>query len=218
MLAVDPGEYRVILSMADSEGRVGSVSRAVTAFQMDGPGVSHGRPAGRRVTRAARSRCSSRRSSRRSSGAMAALMEAYVARQLARASKRRSRFCRAKTARRSPRCRCASAPGRRRKSPTMSAQFNAAALPPGRYLARGTLRQGGKPQGHMIRPFRIVADAAAATAGAPRRRSASMPNEMAMVLLGGVVELRSQGAADAGDADVDVCDGRGARRPDRRRR
>ena len=37
MLTVDPGEYRVIVSMADSEGRVGSVTRAVTAFQMDGP-------------------------------------------------------------------------------------------------------------------------------------------------------------------------------------
>ena len=35
MLAVDPGQYRVIVSMADSEGRVGSVSRGVTAFQMD---------------------------------------------------------------------------------------------------------------------------------------------------------------------------------------
>ncbi len=42
MLTVDPGEYRVILSMADSEGRVGSVSRAVTALQMDGPGMSMG--------------------------------------------------------------------------------------------------------------------------------------------------------------------------------
>ena len=36
MMAVDPGVYRLIVSMADSEGRVGSVSRAVTAWQMDG--------------------------------------------------------------------------------------------------------------------------------------------------------------------------------------
>ena len=68
---------------------------------------------------------------------------------------------------------------------TMSAQFNTAALPPGRYLARGTLRQGGKPQGHMIRPFRIVADPAAAAGGAPATVGA-VPNEMAMLLLGGV--------------------------------
>ena len=52
----------------------------------------------------------------------------------------------------------------------VSAQFNTAALPPGRYLARGTIRQDGKPQGHMIRPFRIVAAAAAATARAPVAR------------------------------------------------
>ena len=39
-------------------------------------------------------------------------------------------------------------------------------LPPGRYLARGSIRQGGKPQGHMLRPFRVVA-AATATGTAP---------------------------------------------------
>ena len=49
----------------------------------------------------------------------------------------------------------------------MSAQFNTAALPPGRYLARGSIRQGGKAQGHMLRPFRVVA---AAAAGRRRRR------------------------------------------------
>ncbi|MDP2052051.1 MAG: hypothetical protein Q8L75_00340, partial [Acidobacteriota bacterium] len=41
-MAVDPGEYRLILSMADSEGRVGSVSRLVTAWQMDGPALAMG--------------------------------------------------------------------------------------------------------------------------------------------------------------------------------
>ncbi len=53
----------------------------------------------------------------------------------------------------------------------MSAQFNAAALPPGRYLARGSIRQGGKPQGHMLRPFRVVA--AADGGPAPLRQPAS---------------------------------------------
>ena len=42
IMAVDPGEYRLILSMADSEGRVGSVSRLVTAWQMDGPALAMG--------------------------------------------------------------------------------------------------------------------------------------------------------------------------------
>jgi Flp pilus assembly protein TadD len=68
---------------------------------------------------------------------------------------------------------------------TASTQFNTSALPPGRYLARGTVREGGKAQGHLIRPFRIVADAAAAAAGTPATVSV-IPNEMAMLLLGGV--------------------------------
>ena len=38
MIAVEPGEYRLIVSVADSEGRIGSVTRAVTAWQMDGTG------------------------------------------------------------------------------------------------------------------------------------------------------------------------------------
>ena len=65
------------------------------------------------------------------------------------------------------------------------AQFNTTSLPPGRYLARGTLRQGGKPQGHMIRPFRVLADAAAAGGGAPSM-TATMPTELAVVILGGL--------------------------------
>jgi tetratricopeptide (TPR) repeat protein len=67
---------------------------------------------------------------------------------------------------------------------SLMANLNTGSLPPGRYLARGTLRQGGKPQGHMIRPFRIVADASTAAGGAPAM--ATMPSEMALVILGGL--------------------------------
>jgi hypothetical protein len=40
------------------------------------------------------------------------------------------------------------------------------ALPPGRYLARASIVEGGKPRGHIVRPFRVLAGTAAATAGA----------------------------------------------------
>ncbi len=51
MLSVDPGQYRLIVSLADSEGRVGSVSRAVTAWAME-PNARHaGRSAGGRYQR-----------------------------------------------------------------------------------------------------------------------------------------------------------------------
>jgi tetratricopeptide (TPR) repeat protein len=67
-----------------------------------------------------------------------------------------------------------------------SAQFNTSALPPGRYLARGTLRQGGKALGHMIRPFRVATIATTDAAGAPIAAAAVVPSDMAMVLLGGL--------------------------------
>ena len=180
MLAVDPGQYRVIVSMADSEGRVGSVSRAVTAFQLDGAGIGIGdllvgsfdggmqamlQPTIEPTV----------------SGAMAALMEAYGSpttgleatleilttedgAPLATIPMRMG-------------------PGASPEIVNVSAQFNTASLPPGRYLARGTIRQGGKPQGHMLRPFRIVANTA--TDGvAPA--AGMVTQEMALVLLGGL--------------------------------
>jgi tetratricopeptide (TPR) repeat protein len=69
---------------------------------------------------------------------------------------------------------------------TFTARFNTTALPPGRYLARGTIRQGGKPQGHLVRPFRIVSEAAALTGAAVPSTGGALPADMAMVLLGGL--------------------------------
>jgi Flp pilus assembly protein TadD len=74
-------------------------------------------------------------------------------------------------------------PGASPEIANVSAQFDTATLPAGRYLARGSVRQNGKAQGHMLRPFRVVAhattDGAAAAPGL-------MSQEMALVLLGGV--------------------------------
>jgi tetratricopeptide (TPR) repeat protein len=67
----------------------------------------------------------------------------------------------------------------------ISGVFNTSALPPGRYLARGTVRADGKPAGHIIRPFRVVAPAASTDAAAPPAPG-MVPNEMAMMLLGGI--------------------------------
>jgi len=67
-----------------------------------------------------------------------------------------------------------------------NAQFTTTALPPGRYLARSTIRQGGKAQGHMIRPFRILTEAPSLTGGGAASVDGAIPAEMAMVLLGGI--------------------------------
>jgi VWFA-related protein len=193
VLLVEPGEYRVILSMADSEGRVGSVTRAVTAFQMNGPGISMGDlvvggyAAGAKAVLEPVIEPAV-------SGAMAALMEAYYAPSAAAGSGGTSGFngleatLEILSSENSPPLATVPmrvSPGPSAEIATVTAQFNTSSLPPGRYLARGTLRQNGKAQGHMIRPFRVVADAAAATAGAPAAVGV-LPNEMALVLLGGL--------------------------------
>ena len=197
--------------MADSEGRVGSVSRAVTAFQMDGAGVCDGRSARRRriaggakaalepaiepaISRPDGGADGSVWRTRASSTGLEATLEILSNEDSPPLATMPMRI----------------AAGASPEIATASAQFNTAALPPGRYLARGTLRQGGKAQGHMIRPFRIVADRRRLAAGGAPATAGAMPSEMAMVMLGGVAELRSQGTADAGDADVDVRDRRGA--------
>ena len=181
-LLVDPGQYRAILSMADSEGRVGSVSRGVTAFQMDGPGISMGdlviagyAGGAKAVIEPAIEPAVG--------GAMAALMEAYGPQTAGLEA-----TLEILSNENSPPL--ATVPMRLSGGPSpeiaiATAQFNTSALPPGRYLARGIVRQGGKPQGHMIRPFRIVAEAATTTAGAPATVGV-VPNEMAMLMVGGL--------------------------------
>ncbi|HEX6164657.1 MAG TPA: VWA domain-containing protein [Vicinamibacterales bacterium] len=183
MMQVDPGQYRVIVSMADSEGRVGSVVRSVTAFQMDAPGLSigdlivGGAAAGGNVALEPSIEPII-------TGAMAALMETYSSAPVSGLDATLEILTDEDSA---P---LASVPMRIGAGPSpeigaLTAQFNTGALPPGRYLARGVLRMGGKPQGHMIRPFRIAAASAATDAGIAATAT-MMPNEMASVLLGGL--------------------------------
>jgi len=186
LLMVEPGEYKVILSMADSEGRVGSVVRSVTAFQMEGPGIAMGDLLLGRYSGGANAVLDAAIEPA-VTGAMAALMEAYSP-SLAAGLNGLEASLEILTSENTPplatvpmRVGAGSSP----EIAAITAQFNTTALPPGRYLARATLRQGGKAQGHLIRPFRIVADTAASAAGAPAAARV-LPNEMALVLLGGL--------------------------------
>ena len=182
MMAVDPGEYRLIVSMADSEGRVGSVSRAVTAWQMDASSVTMGDLLLGSVRDDNKGALEPAIEPAIGTGQMAALMEAYGS-QLGGLEGTLEILASEDSA---P---LAAAPmrvgaGGSPEIATFSTQFSTTSLPPGRYLARGTIRQGGKPHGHLMRPFRIVAgntsNAAVPSAGG------ALPAEMSMVLLGGL--------------------------------
>ena len=185
MVSVDPGQYRLILSMADSEGRVGSVSRAVTAWQMSADSVTMGDLLLGGISAVNKTALEPAIEPTIAAGQMAALMEAYGS-QLAGLEATLEILVNEDSqplATMPMRIAAGSSP----EIATMSAQFSTTALPPGRYLARGTIRQGGKPQGHLMRPFRIVTEAAAsAGGGSVPAAGGALPAEMAMVLLGGL--------------------------------
>ena len=185
MLSVDPGEYRLILSMADSEGRVGSVSRAVTAWQMSAQSVTMGDLLLGGMSATNQAALEPAIEPTIANGQMAALMEAYGS-QLSGLDATLEILVNEDSqplATMPMRIGAGSSP----EIATMSAQLSTTALPPGRYLARGTIRQGGKPQGHLLRPFRIVPEATANGNGAAvPAAGGALPAEMAMVLLGGL--------------------------------
>ena len=185
MLSVDPGEYRLIVSLADSEGRVGSVSRAVTAWAAEPNTLTLGdlllggfgsgdKPALAPAIEPAIA-----------AGQMAALMEVYGS-QLAGVEATLEILIHedAKPLAAVPmRIAAGSSP----EIAAISAQLSTTALPPGRYLARGTIRQGGKIHGHLLRPFRIVpATIAANGEAAVPPTGGVLPNEMIMTLVGGL--------------------------------
>jgi VWFA-related protein len=194
MMAVDPGQYRLIVSLADSEGRVGSVSRAVTAWAMDANALTMGDLLVGGISVADKSALSPAIEPAIAVGQMAALMEAYAPPELMKSFSEPGSAPLEATLEilvnedAKP---LASAPMRIGAGPspeiaTMSAQFSTTALPPGRYLARGTIRQGAKVHGHLLRPFRIVAATAANGDAAVPASGGALPGEMAMVLLGGL--------------------------------
>jgi VWFA-related protein len=185
MLPIDAGQYRLLLAMADSEGRVGSVSRPVTAWQMDATQLTMGDLMVGGLSAGATAGLEPAIEPAIATGQMAALMEAYGS-QLAGLEGTLEILTDEHSV---P---LATTPMRVGAGPsaeiaTLSAQFSTTALPPGRYLARGTVRQGGKPQGHLVRPFRIVAaGTSATTAAAAPSAGGALPAALINVLLGGL--------------------------------
>ena len=186
LLSVTPGSYRLSLALSDSEGRVGSISRAVSAWQMDGPGLTMGDLLLGGMGSGVQASLSPAIEPAVSSGQMGALMEMYVS-GLPTAGLEATLEILADE-NRPP---LATFPmqlgvGASPEILAASAAFSTATLPPGRYLARGSARQDGQIQGHLLRPFRIVARRAATDAGAPSGLTSGLPVELAKVLLGGL--------------------------------
>ncbi len=166
-ILLDPGTYLMRLAVADSEGRVGSVERKVDAWQLNATGLTIG---DLMIAQAPPRAGTAAIEPRVSNGRLAAMMEIYAPsiqtmdRLQATVEVVASEASRPLTS--------AVMEGGIGSSPevgVLQATLNTTALPPGRYLARAVIVQGGKPQGHLVRPFRVIApsssSAEAATAG-----------------------------------------------------
>ncbi len=186
MMSVDAGSYRLGFAMADSEGRVGSVTRAVTAWRMDGPAIAMGDLLLGGVSAGDRPAMTPAIEPAIAAGQMAALMEVYGSAEQIAGVDAMLEILADENSQPLATIPMRVAPGPSAEIMAASAQFSTATLPPGRYLARGTVRQGGKAQGHMIRPFRIIPEAPSLSGAPSLAAPGALPGEMAMVLLGGL--------------------------------
>jgi VWFA-related protein len=188
MVTVEPGTYTMGLAMADAEGRLGSVSRRIVAPFMGGPAIEmsdlmlspigEGEPV--KMLPAIEPIVTDAR--------LAALVEVYGA--AARADEVHVALDILIDEHGQP---LATVPMRvaAGTSPEIvqaDAQFITTALPPGRYLARSTVRRAGTTAGHMTRPFRVArAGVPAAIPGGTRPPAAGpLPREITLVLLSGL--------------------------------
>lgn len=186
-MAVDPGSYRLIFSMADSEGRVGSVSRLVTAWQMDGPTLAMGDLILGNYTPGENNALAPAIEPAVTGGQMAALVEMYGPAPQLTGLDAVLEILPDEDARPLATIPMRLAPGPSPEILSGNAQFSTTALPPGRYLARSTIRRGGNAQGHVIRPFRVLTESPSLGGGVPAASTGgALPAEMAMVLLGGL--------------------------------
>ena len=179
-ILLDPGSYLLRFSAVDSEGRVGSVERRFDAWQMNATGMTVGDlligqvatkdapmiPAIEPVV----------------AGQLAAMMEIYDA-KLATGNVQATLDImvdeNAKPLLTTP---LSISVGRSPEIGVIQGLVSTAPLPPGRYLARASVRQDGKPQGHLVRPFRVVVSARADNDGTTETPS-TLPTEVMRAML-----------------------------------
>jgi VWFA-related protein len=188
-MIVEPGTYRLRVALADSEGRVGSVEREVAAFHVDGSALAVGdlllgsMPGGDgSIAPAVEPFLAAE--------PMAALLEAYVPAGTPPTALTGSLdVVREEGDKPIMSLPMRAVQGRGDDIVALQAMVSTGALPPGRYLARATLREGGAARGHLVRPFRVAPGAAAPASGAAEAAvatAAGVPPEFAETLVAGL--------------------------------
>ena len=170
--AVDPGVYTLRFAVVDADGRRGSVTREVSAWKMSGEEfasadlVIGNAPAAGQPLRASVEPFIT-------SDSLAMLLELYsTADAIWNQSAVTFEIAEDESAPALATLQARLAPGRQPTWRTASVVVGAAALPPGRYVARASIRRDGKPIGLLIRPF-VLERAAGARAPAPAAMAAA---------------------------------------------
>jgi VWFA-related protein len=182
---IEPGRYVLRFAVADSEGRLGSVERKLDAWQMDGPGLSVGDLLVAQASAEQTSRVIPAIEPQIANGRLAAMIEVYAgAPQLLEGLHATLDVLPADTEKPITSTPMQLMEGSSAEIGLVQALLNTSALPPGRYLARATIVQGGKPQGHFVRPFRVVAGTSASTAAVPGAYTpTALPPQLAEAIL-----------------------------------
>ena len=155
-VTVDPGEYRLRLGVANADKRVGSVERAVTAWQMNGESLALGdlllssEPEGGVVTLAPSVE------PRVHNGTLLALAEAYAPAAGGAEVTARLEVLKEESGRPLMAAGLQVIVGNSPEVRVAQGRVPVAAIPPGAYLARVSFSEGGTARGAMTRPFRIL--------------------------------------------------------------
>jgi VWFA-related protein len=165
-LLVDPGTYLLRFAAADDEGRLGSIERRFTAWDLNAPTLAVGdlligeaAAPNTPIVPAIEPTVSN--------GQLSALMEVYQSALAIDALQATLEIVRDETSKPLLTAPLQIGAGKTPEVGVLQGAINTSALPPGRYLARATVRQAGKPQGHLVRPFRVVVPTRAANDATP---------------------------------------------------
>ena len=162
---VEPGTYLVRFAAAGDDGRMGSVERKVVAWGLNTNALTVGDlligqassdspilPAIEPVV---------------SNGQLAAMMEVYHPALTPNALQATLEIVADENGRALLTSPLQIGAGQTPEVGVLQGVVNTSALPPGRYLARASVRESGKAQGHIVRPFRVLAPARAANDASP---------------------------------------------------
>jgi VWFA-related protein len=156
-VTIEPGTYLLRMAFADSEGRIGSIDRKIDAWQMNSTGVSVGDLL---VAQAPSDNVTPIQPSiepQVANGRLAAVMEIYAPNlQSIQGLQGTLEVVPSENARPLTSAPMEVTAGKSPEVGVLMSTLNTAALPPGRYFAKATVTQAGKPQGHIIRPFRVL--------------------------------------------------------------